>query len=236
MNRIILNRQKSTKELTIDQKRKWMVMIGEGLIQTTTLKLIIMICANGLAIRYHRGLGPLQCSALFLICVFLFCFLLFFFFIYSCGGNLLMNVGPTADGRIIPAFEERLLQMGEWLSVNGEAIYGTKPWRAQNDTVNKHVWLVCFQHRYFLCLMFLSRPQWLLLGGSDILSDGPSSRFCQLEIAFFFLFNANLSLFLIFLGTPLKMALCTPLSSSGHLLVNLLLERQSPLKTLKLQC
>ena len=31
----------------------------------------------------------------------------------STGGNLLMNVGPNHDGRIMPIFEERLLQMGE---------------------------------------------------------------------------------------------------------------------------
>ncbi|KAJ8038027.1 Alpha-L-fucosidase [Holothuria leucospilota] len=59
---------------------------------------------------------------------------------FSCGGNLLMNFGPTHDGRIIPVFEERLRQTGEWLAVNGEAVYSSKPWRAQNDTLTKGVW------------------------------------------------------------------------------------------------
>jgi alpha-L-fucosidase len=58
----------------------------------------------------------------------------------SCGGNILINVGPRSDGMIAPIFEERLRQMGSWLSVNGEAIYASKPWSAQNDTLTKDVW------------------------------------------------------------------------------------------------
>lgn len=55
-----------------------------------------------------------------------------------------MNVGPTHDGRIVPIFEERLLQFGDWLRVNGEAIYSSKPWSHQNDTIAKNVWYAYF--------------------------------------------------------------------------------------------
>jgi alpha-L-fucosidase len=46
----------------------------------------------------------------------------------SRGGNLLLDVGPTHDGRIPVIMEERLAEIGAWLDVNGEAIYGSRRW------------------------------------------------------------------------------------------------------------
>ncbi|XP_033222211.1 alpha-L-fucosidase-like [Belonocnema kinseyi] len=82
----------------------------------------------------------------------------------SCNGNLLMNVGPTKDGIIIPIFEERLRGMGAWLAVNGEAIYKTKPWNVQNDTLSGDVWYTQSKDGKKLYAILLSWSKNNLLG------------------------------------------------------------------------
>ena len=49
------------------------------------------------------------------------------------GGNYLLNVGPTAEGLIPSASVERLAEMGDWIDVNGEAIYGSRLWDHYED-------------------------------------------------------------------------------------------------------
>src|SRR5260370_311588 len=55
--------------------------------------------------------------------------------IVSTNGNLLLDVGPEADGTIPDVQMERLKALGTWLQINGEAIYATHPWkRAVGET------------------------------------------------------------------------------------------------------
>jgi len=53
--------------------------------------------------------------------------------VVSKNGNLLLNIGPKADGTIPKGMQDGLLSLGKWLKVNGEAIYSTKPWHTSGE-------------------------------------------------------------------------------------------------------
>jgi alpha-L-fucosidase len=59
--------------------------------------------------------------------------------VVSKNGNLLLNIGPKADGSFHPEAKKQLFAIGDWLEICGEAIYGTRPWKiaAEGPTGSK---------------------------------------------------------------------------------------------------
>ncbi len=74
--------------------------------------------------------------------------------IVSRGGNLLLNVGPTGDGRIPVIMQERLIDIGRWLEVNGEAIYGTrKASKLKPDKISQDIYFTSKNNKLF-CIFY----------------------------------------------------------------------------------
>ena len=57
--------------------------------------------------------------------------------VVSKNGNLLLNIGPRSDGTIPEEVQQVLRDVGSWLAVNGDAIYGSRPWRVYGEGPTK---------------------------------------------------------------------------------------------------
>lgn len=72
---------------------------------------------------------------------------------------MLINVGPTLDGLIPIVFQDRLTQLGQWMEVNKEAIYDTRPFAMQNDTLTGDAWYTQSLDGQRLYCMFSQWPR-----------------------------------------------------------------------------
>ena len=79
--------------------------------------------------------------------------------IVSKNGNLLLDVGPEADGTIPPIQMDRLRALGAWMHQNGEAIYGTQPWTRAVGQSSEGIGVRFTQKHGYLYAILLGKPK-----------------------------------------------------------------------------
>jgi len=79
--------------------------------------------------------------------------------IVSKNGNLLLNVGPMADGTIPELQKKAILGLGKWLEINGEGIYGTRPWKRAEGKTSDDIDLRFIRKGEILYIHLLDKPK-----------------------------------------------------------------------------
>jgi alpha-L-fucosidase len=92
--------------------------------------------------------------------------------IVSKNGNLLVNVGPMADGTIPQNQREPLEALGAWLDVNGEAIFGTRPWIKAESMTDQGVGVRFTQQGSAVYAILLGTPEQRSIKIEDLQVDG----------------------------------------------------------------
>lgn len=99
--------------------------------------------------------------------------------IVSKNGNLLLDVGPEADGTIPAVQVERLRALGAWLKQNGDAIYGSRPWTRAEGSTAEGIPLRFTRNGTILYIILLARPKAQTVTLKD-LSPTPNARIVML--------------------------------------------------------
>lgn len=74
------------------------------------------------------------------------------------GGNLIMNMGPDGEGRIPPEYQKRMLEIGEWLKIHGEALYGVEDYDL-TEFITRGYQTIVGNQLYLIIRFWDGRPQ-----------------------------------------------------------------------------
>jgi alpha-L-fucosidase len=123
----------------------------------------------------------------------------------SNNGNLLLNIGPKADGTIPKEQEKRLLSIGQWLAVNGEAIYGTRCSKRESAIDESGVQIHYTKKKKDLYVMLDKVPQ----GAFEVVIPDLSGEIRALDDKIFYDFEA--------FGTGVKIKIHSHQTSIGSI-------------------